>query len=110
MLREQGDKGAFLHQWLIRVVARLGDRARVEQEAVKTLAVTEGDAWDHPKTEAMVAEAFAIVGDADRAIPLLEHALAVPAIESITAAHLRLDPVWDPIRNDSRFQKLASTP
>jgi TolB-like protein len=65
MLREQGDKGAFLHQWLIRVVARLGDRARVEQEAVKTLAVTEGDAWDHPKTEAMVAEAFAIVGRRD---------------------------------------------
>src|SRR5205814_1427622 len=42
-----------------------------------------------------------------RAMPLLEHALKVPAVEAITPAYLRVDPSWDPIRNDPRFQKLA---
>ena len=30
------------------------------------------------------------------------------SIESLTTAHLRMDPSWDPIRNDARFQKLAN--
>jgi len=35
--------------------------------------------------------------------------LVRPAADSLTPAYLRLDPVWDPIRNDPRFQKLAGT-
>ena len=41
------------------------------------------------------------------ALLLIEHALQVPAVEGLTAAYLRVDPSWDPIRNDPRFQKLA---
>jgi serine/threonine-protein kinase len=43
----------------------------------------------------------------DRALPLLEHALAAPTNSSLTPAMLRLDPFWDGVRNDPRFQKLC---
>jgi hypothetical protein len=60
---------------------------------------------------------YALLGDADHAIPILKQLLHTPygqgAILSesgvpITPASLRLDPVWDQIRNDSRFQELAA--
>jgi hypothetical protein len=34
--------------------------------------------------------------------------LQIPYGIAITPALLRLDPVWDPIRNDPRFQELAA--
>jgi hypothetical protein len=39
-----------------------------------------------------------VLGDADHAVPAGD----------IPPALLRLDPVWDPIRNDPRFQELAA--
>ena len=56
--------------------------------------------------KATVAGVYATFGDAERALPFLEQALSSSYHTSITRAHLRLDPVWDPIRNDPRFQKL----
>jgi hypothetical protein len=44
----------------------------------------------------------------DHAIPILKRLLQVPyGGTSISPALLRLDPVWDHIRNDPRFQELA---
>ncbi len=56
----------------------------------------------------MLARAYLALGDLDRAFPLLEHALAVPGDNSLTAATLRLDPTFDQVRNDPRFSKLLS--
>jgi hypothetical protein len=60
-----------------------------------------------PGCEADAARAWSILGDRDRALPILERLLVEPFAESLTPALLRLDPVWDPIRDDPRFQKLA---
>ena len=68
---------------------------------------TQHDLWRAPSAKATVAGVYATFGDADRAIPYLEQALATSYHHSITPALLRLDPTWDPIRNDPRIQKLA---
>jgi hypothetical protein len=52
-----------------------------------------------------VAQTYAMLGDADAAFPLLEHLLSTPA--GLTPSLLKLDPTWDPLRNDPRFQKLV---
>ena len=51
---------------------------------------------------------YALLGDADNAIPILKRLLQIPYGGGITPALLRLDPVWDQIRNDPRFQELAA--
>ena len=51
------------------------------------------------------ARIYGMLGDADRAIPLIERSLAIPAFQH--RPEVRLDPKWDSIRSDPRFQKLC---
>ena len=46
-----------------------------------------------------------MLGDNDAAIAALAKSLAAPA-GIVSVPQLKLDPVWDPIRNDPRFQAL----
>ncbi len=55
-----------------------------------------------------MADIYALLGDADHAISILKRLLQIPYEGAITPALLRLDPVWDQIRNDPRFQELAT--
>jgi hypothetical protein len=54
-----------------------------------------------------MAQIYALLGDVDHAIPVLRRLLEIPFGDVITPALLRLDPIWDSIRNDPRFQELA---
>ena len=57
-----------------------------------------------------MARIYAQLGDADHAIPMLTRLLRTHYFGAtfLTPAALRLDPIWDPIRNDPRFQELAA--
>ena len=52
-----------------------------------------------------LAQIQALFGDHEAAIAALPHLLEVPA--GLTTANLKLDPLWDPLRQDPRFQKLC---
>jgi TolB-like protein/Flp pilus assembly protein TadD len=106
-LRDQGDTTHHIGEALIWTGAALGDRPTVEREGSALLSRTQHDLWRAPNSKAILAGAYSLLGDADRAIPLLQEALSASYHHSLTPALLRLDPIWDPIRKDPRFQELA---
>jgi hypothetical protein len=71
----------------------------------------EKDALDPTPIE-ILARVAAQVGEPDRAVAALEKLLSIPSNSvlvgvPLTPALLRLDPMFDPPRNDRRFQKLC---
>ena len=55
-----------------------------------------------------LAEVEARAGETDEAIKTLHHLLSIPAGMEVSLARLRIDPVWDPLRNDPGFQQLLA--
>jgi serine/threonine-protein kinase len=49
-------------------------------------------------------------GQAEEAIKTLRQLITAPAGQVISVARLKIDPVWDPVRNRPDFQELLSAP
>jgi len=86
----------------------LKQEAISEGRRAEDLLPISRDAFAGPEFVVQLAEIYVRVGENDQAIALLQQVLAIPAGLAISPALLRLDPVWDPLRNDPRFQKLAN--
>jgi predicted Zn-dependent protease len=107
-LRNRHEGGLIVLEQLLHVEACLGQRDEVEQIGNQARERRRFDKWTYPIADVHIATAYAQMGDADRAIPLLETLLHETYVLAITPAYLRFDPRYDRIRNDPRFQKLAS--
>ena len=92
--------------------AGLGEREKALQAIDKAIALDAGDARVQPRCQETKARILARFGDKDAAIPILQQLLNTPYEGGLfgpplTAALLRLDPDWDNLRGEPRFEKLC---
>ena len=92
--------------------AGLGEAASAIAEGQKAIGLLPSSKNPEfgPGLEDDMARIYAQLGDADHAIPMLKRLLRTQYAKAtfLTPATLRLDPIWDPIRNDPRFQQLTA--
>ena len=95
----------------------LGDKANALDFAQRAVAANpiEKDAVRGPLPVEILARVSARFGESDRAIAALEKLLSLPydgamgISAPLTPALLRLDPMFDSLRNNPRFQKLVDS-
>jgi len=96
----------LLPSCLSQVYAGLGEKEKALEQARHAISDYDGDALAKPFAEIALATVEAQLGDIDSAIAALPHLLEVPNGE--TVGDLQINPLWDPLRKDPRFQKLIA--
>jgi TolB-like protein/class 3 adenylate cyclase/Tfp pilus assembly protein PilF len=99
---------ADMHIRLAKVLAYLGekDAALAEAQRGTELQPESKDAFGGPEITEGVAQVHAILGDNGRAIEILDGLLSRPS--AVTVQVLKVNPIWDSLRNDPRFQALLT--
>jgi TolB-like protein/Tfp pilus assembly protein PilF len=95
--------------WVYLALARNADALRFSRQAADTISI-EKDALAGPSFQIGLAQIEARAGAPEEAIKRLRRLLSIPAGGAASIAALKIDPVWDPIRNRPDFQQLLSGP
>jgi len=110
-LRERPDDTLAMTElsWVYLALGRNGDALRLSRQAADSISI-EKDALAGPNFQDGLAQIEARAGAPEEAIRRLRRLLSIPAGGVASIARLKVDPVWDPIRNRSDFQQLLSGP
>jgi serine/threonine protein kinase/Tfp pilus assembly protein PilF len=116
-LKEQPDNYGLIGDLALTNMG-LGDKAAALALSERAIAANPigKDALTGPVPIEVLARVTARMGEPDRAIATLQKLLSIPSSGGLglgvplTPALLRLDPMFDPLRNDPRFQKLVASP
>jgi TolB-like protein/Tfp pilus assembly protein PilF len=113
-LREQPDNVRSLGL-LSLAFAGLGERDKALQAIEKKISLQSNDARVQPSSQETKARILARFGDKDGALAILSHLLEISYEGGLfgpplTPTLLKLDPDWDNLRGDPRFEKLCQEP
>src|SRR5262245_3650586 len=110
-LREQPDDTFAMTalSWVYLALGRNADALRISRHAADLISI-EKDALAGPLFQNGLAQIEARAGAPEEAVKRLRRLLAIPAGYAVSIARLKVDPVWDPIRNRPDFQQLLSGP
>jgi serine/threonine protein kinase/tetratricopeptide (TPR) repeat protein len=99
---------ADVHMLLGDVYAGLDRKAEAMREAECAAAIVPASksAWIGKGYQIALARIYAMVGETDRALSIIERMLAGPS--DLHVKVLRIDPDWDALRNDPRFDKIIA--
>jgi TolB-like protein/class 3 adenylate cyclase/Flp pilus assembly protein TadD len=81
----------------LRLATQAAQAAPVEKDAILGAAILTG-----------LAQIQARAGEPAAAVNTLQRLLAMPGGYCVSIAQLKIDPIWDPIRNDPGFQQLLA--
>ena len=107
LLRDPGSPNFAQLLSVTRALLGQKDGAMKEAERAITLLPSGSDAVAGPKGEETLASVEVLVGEKDSAIVRLQRLLEIPYADCLTPALLRLQPLWDPLRGEPRFQQLC---
>jgi serine/threonine-protein kinase len=95
--------------WIYLALGRNADALQISKQAADLISI-EKDALAGPSFQNGLAQIEARAGAPEEAIKRLRRLLSIPAGQVSSIALLKIDPVWDPIRNRLDFQQLLSSP
>jgi serine/threonine-protein kinase len=105
-LLEVAPSNDVVRRWYALNLALRGQDAAAVREAKLAVDLTAKDAFEGPTSLESLAQVYAHVGRHEEAIDLIERLLGTVYAGAINQHFLKLDPVWDPLRDNPRFEAL----
>jgi serine/threonine-protein kinase len=96
------------HVWMGLAMAYLGRKAEAVQEGMRSVAlrpITQ-DPFYGAYLQHQLVRIYILVGEPDKALDQLEPLLKIPYY--LSPGWLKIDPTFDPLRNNPRFQRLVA--